>query len=260
MLKVAYNHNSEYILSMKSYNVCLKDTVNTFTKRLFYSLFDCEQEKEHQTYLGDTFLKILSALEIENGEAIWKSFKAELPEIREKLDLDAIAFEQNDPASHCLQEIYLAYPGFHAISIYRLSHALYKRDVYILPRMMSEHIHGITGIDIHPGATIGESFYIDHGTGIVIGETSIIGKNVKIYQGVTLGGISISKSMASIKRHPTIQDNVCIYANATVLGGDIVIGANSTIGANVWITESVPENSLVTYQTEIKIRPKKHGI
>jgi len=245
---------------MKSYNVCLKDTAKTFTKRLFYSLFDCAQEEVHGDYLKETFIEIVSKLDIENGEAIWSDFKNELPEIRKKLDLDAIAFESNDPASHSLTEIYLAYPGFYAISIYRLSHALYKRGVHILPRMMSEYIHGITGVDIHPGATIGDSFYIDHGTGIVIGETSIIGNQVKIYQGVTLGGISVSKSLASTKRHPTIQDNVCIYANATVLGGDIVIGAGSTIGANVWITESVPENSLVTYQTEIKIRPKKDGI
>jgi serine O-acetyltransferase len=245
---------------MKSYNVCLKDTVKTFTKRLFYSLFDCEQEVAHEEYLKSTFLKILSALNIENGDEIWVAFQKELPNIREKLDLDAIAFECNDPASYSLEEIYLAYPGFHAISIYRLSHALYKLNVHILPRMMSEYIHGITGIDIHPGATIGESFYIDHGTGIVIGETAIIKNGVKIYQGVTLGGIQVSKDLAKVKRHPTIEDNVCIYANATILGGDIVIGANSIIGANVWITQSVPENSLVTYQTEIKIRPKKNGI
>jgi len=245
---------------MKSYNVCLKDTVKTFTKRLFYSLFDCDQEVAHSEYLEKVFLEILSKLEIKNGAEIWETFKRELPEIRRKLDLDAIAFEKNDPASHSLAEIYLAYPGFYAISIYRLSHALHKLGVFILPRMMSEFIHGVTGIDIHPGATINESFYIDHGTGIVIGETSIIGKNVKIYQGVTLGGISVAKSLASTKRHPTIEDNVCIYANATILGGDIVIGANSVIGANVWITQSVPENSLVTYQTEIKIRPKKNGI
>lgn len=245
---------------MKSYNVCLKDTVSTFTRRIFYALFDCEQEEAHSEYLEVTFLKILRALEVDNGTKIWTDFKAELPKIRQKLDLDAIAFEKNDPASHSLQEIYLAYPGFHAISIYRLSHTLYKLNVPILPRMMSEYIHGITGIDIHPGATIGESFYIDHGTGIVIGETSIIGNDVKIYQGVTLGGISVAKSLAKTKRHPTIEDGVCIYANATVLGGDIVIGANSIIGANVWITQSVPENSLVTYQTEIKIRPRKNGI
>ncbi|WP_341216616.1 serine O-acetyltransferase EpsC [uncultured Wocania sp.] len=223
-------------------------------------MFDCEQEEAHGEYLEKTFLKILAKLEIENGKEIWNSFKLELPGIRKKLDLDAIAFENNDPASHCLEEIYLAYPGFHAISIYRLSHALYKLNVFILPRMMSEYVHGITGIDIHPGATIGESFYIDHGTGIVIGETSIIKNHVKIYQGVTLGGVQVSKSLAKVKRHPTIEDNVCIYANATILGGHIIIGANSIIGANVWITESVPENSLVTYKTEIKIRPKKNGI
>ncbi|MCL5128691.1 MULTISPECIES: serine O-acetyltransferase EpsC [unclassified Algibacter] len=245
---------------MKSYNVCLKDTVKTFTKKLFYSLFDCDHETIHAKHLEETFLKILTTLEIENGSSLWETFKSELPTIRRKLDLDAIAFESNDPASHCLAEIYMAYPGFHAISIYRLSHELYKLGVYILPRMMSEYIHGITGIDIHPGATIGESFYIDHGTGIVIGESSIIGEQVKIYQGVTLGGIQVSKDLASTKRHPTIDDNVTIYANATILGGDIVIGKNSIIGANVWITQSVPEDSLVTYQTEIKIRPKKNGI
>lgn len=247
---------------MKSYNVCLKDTVKTFTKRLFYTLFDEQQYVEHETYLEKTFLKIRSKLPVEKGEDqdVWAKFKSSLPEIRQKLDLDAIAFENNDPASHSLEEIYLAYPGFYAISIFRLSHALYKLNVHILPRMMSEYIHGITGIDIHPGATIGDSFYIDHGTGIVIGETSIIKDNVKIYQGVTLGGIQVSKDLASVKRHPTINENVTIYANATILGGDIVIGANSVIGANVWITQSVPENSLVTYQTEIKIRPKRNGI
>ena len=189
---------------------------------MFYSLFDCEQEEVHEAYLETTFKKVLKKLSIDNAEQIWTTFKTDLPDIRRKLDLDAVAFENNDPASYNLQEIYLAYPGFHAISIYRLSHALYNLKVPILPRMMSEYIHGITGIDIHPGATIDDSFYIDHGTGIVIGETSIIGKHVKIYQGVTLGGVSVAKSLASTKRHPTIEENVCIYANATILGGDIV--------------------------------------
>lgn len=245
---------------MKSYNVCLKDTVKTFTKRLFYSLFDCDQEEVYKEYLNETFIDILTKLEVDNAARIWQEFNAQLVDVRQKLDLDAVAFENNDPASYNLDEIYLAYPGFHAISIHRLSHALHKLQVPILPRMMSEYIHGITGIDIHPGATIGESFYIDHGTGIVIGETSIIKNKVKIYQGVTLGGVQVSKDLAKIKRHPTIEDNVCIYANATILGGDIIIGANSIIGANVWITQSVPNNSIVTYQTEIKIRPKSHGV
>ncbi|GAA3562831.1 serine O-acetyltransferase EpsC [Snuella lapsa] len=243
---------------MKNYNVRLREVMETFTKRLFYNLFD-PQESE-TLFLKQTFLEVAEKLSIANPETIWETFEEQFPAIREKLDLDATSFLKNDPASTCIEEVYLAYPGFLAISVYRLSHELFVLKVPIIPRMMSEYVHGITGIDIHPGATIGEAFYIDHGTGIVIGETSIIGNQVKIYQGVTLGGISVAKSLASTKRHPTIEDNVCIYANATILGGDIVIGANSTIGANVWITQSVPENSLVTYQTEIKIRPKKNGI
>lgn len=243
---------------MKNYNIRLKEVIKTFTKRLFYNLFD---ELEDETiFLKKTFIEITSKLAIENGEGLWNDFQEQFPTIRKKLDLDAASFLKNDPASTCIEEVYLAYPGFYAISVYRLSHQLYVLKVPIIPRMMSEYVHGITGIDIHPGATIGESFFVDHGTGIVIGETSIIKSNVKIFQGVTLGGIQVKKEMKSSKRHPTIEDNVTIYANATILGGDIVIGANSTIGANVWITQSVPENSLVTYQTEIKIRPKKNGI
>ena len=243
---------------MRNYNIRLKEVIKTFTKRLFYNLFD--EDEEEIVFLRRTFLNISSKLEIINAEDIWNNFQAEFSTIREKLDLDADAFLKNDPASTCLEEVYLAYPGFYAISIYRLSHQLHLLKVPIVPRMMSEYVHGITGIDIHPGATIGESFFVDHGTGIVIGETSIIKSHVKIFQGVTLGGLQVKKDMQSTKRHPTIDDNVTIYANATILGGDIVIGANSTIGANVWITHSVPKNSLVTYKTEIKIRPKKNGI
>ena len=243
---------------MKNYNIRLKEDIKPFTKRLFYNLFD-ELEEETE-FLKNTFLEISSKLSIENSENLWNEFQKQFLTIRRKLDLDAASFLKNDPASTCIEEVYLAYPGFYAISIYRLSHQLHLLKVPIIPRMMSEYVHGITGIDIHPGATIGESFFVDHGTGIVIGETSVIKSNVKIFQGVTLGGIQVKKNMQSTKRHPTIEDNVTIYANATILGGDIVIGANSTIGANVWITQSVPENSLVTYQTEIKIRPKKNGI
>ena len=238
-------------------NLRLKDDIAKFTKLLFYALFDEEQQQiEELNSLKFIFLKVLSQISSKNGEKLWETFLKKLPEVKRKIELDALAIEQNDPACKGLNEIYLAYPGFHAIAIYRLSHELFKLDLPIISRMMSEYIHGITGIDIHPGATIGKSFFIDHGTGIVIGETSIIKDNVKIYQGVTLGGLSIKKSLAQTKRHPTIEDNVTIYANATILGGDIVIGPNSIIGANVWITQSVPENSLVTYQSEIKIRPR----
>ena len=256
---MSINLQLEEEMSFKNYNVRLKDTIKTFTKRLFFVLID-EQHEDELIFLKNTFLEVTEKLSIENGETFWETFKNQFTDIRKKLDLDAIAIEKNDPATKSLEEVYLASPGFYAIAIYRLSHELYALNIPILPRMMSEHAHGITGIDIHPGATIGDSFFVDHGTGIVIGETSIIKNNVKIFQGVTLGGIKVKKSMTSTKRHPTIEDNVTIYANATILGGDISIGANSTIGANVWITRSVPENSLVTYQTEIKISTKKNGI
>ena len=238
-------------------NVRIKDTVEVFTKRLYYLLFD-EHEGDLE-FLKNQFLEMASELSFKDGANIWEKFKSKIPKIREKLILDAKAFQNNDPANKCLEEIYLAYPGFHAISIYRLSHELCLLNLPIIPRMMSEYIHGITGIDIHPRATIGESFFIDHGTGTVIGETTIIKNDVKIYQGVTLGGLHVKKSLSNTKRHPTIENNVVIYANATVLGGDVEIGANSIIGANVCITDSVPENSVVTYKKEYKIRTKKSG-
>lgn len=240
------------------YDLRLKEKMAQFTKEIYYSLCDDPKNKQQEfALLKGLFLEVLSRMQVENGETIWRQFLERIPEVRRLINLDALATEKNDPACTGLEEVYLAYPGFHAIAIYRLSHELHKLGLPIVSRMMSEHIHGITGIDIHPGATIGESFFIDHGTGIVIGETSIIKNHVKIYQGVTLGGLSIKKSMAKTKRHPTIEENVTIYANATILGGDIVIGAHSVIGANVWITQSVPENSLVTYQSEIKISIRK---
>ncbi len=169
----------------------------------------------------------------------------QLPELRRKIHLDVEAAFRGDPAAKSHEEVILSYPGLEAISIHRFAHELWIRNIPLLPRMMSEYIHGKTGIDIHPGATIGESFFIDHGTGVVIGETTIIGKNVKIYQGVTLGALSIKKELSDKKRHPTIEDEVTIYAGATILGGETVIGKGSVIGGNVWITESVPPYSRV---------------
>lgn len=168
-----------------------------------------------------------------------------LPDIREQLRKDVDAIFEGDPAAHSRSEIVLAYPGLAAISAYRIAHFLYGRQVPLIPRMMMEHIHHETGIDIHPGARIGESFFIDHGTGIVIGETTVIGNMVKIYHGVTLGAFSVSKNMKDKKRHPTIEDNVTIYSGATILGGETVVGAGSVIGANVWLTEAVAPNSRV---------------
>lgn len=172
----------------------------------------------------------------------------EIPEIRRKIQLDTKAAFNGDPAARSNEEIILSYPGLEAILVYRIANYLFRNGVPVIPRIMTEHVHGKTGIDIHPGATIGESFFIDHGTGVVIGETCIIGNNVKIYQGVTLGALSVKKNLQNKKRHPTIEDNVTIYANATILGGDTVIGKDSIIGGNTWITESIKEGSVITQQ------------
>ena len=244
-----------------TYNIRIKDIIELFTKRIFFTLFDEQkvQEKELQN-IKKLFLEIFEQLDLYEGEYIWNKFTSQLDIIRIRLDLDALSAYKNDPAAKSLQEVYLAYPGFHAIAIYRLSHELFLLDTPIIPRMMSEYAHGLTGTDIHPGASIGDSFFIDHATGIVIGETAIIKNNVTIYQGVTLGGIQVKKSLSATKRHPTIEDNVTIYANATILGGDITIGENSTIGANVWITKSISKNSIVTHYSEIKIKTKNDSI
>ena len=181
-------------------------------------------------------------------------FTLELPNIRADLSRDAEALYEGDPAAKSVEEVVLAYPGLFAISLYRIANRLEKMNVPLIPRIVTEYAHELTGIDIHPGATIGHSFFIDHGTGIVIGETSHIGNNVKLYQGVALGALSVEKHFSNTKRHPTIQDGVIIYANATILGGETVIGHNSIIGGNVWLTESVPPNTTVYHKGEIQVR------
>jgi serine O-acetyltransferase len=181
-------------------------------------------------------------------------FFQQLPKIYEELKKDVKAILTGDPAAKSEHEVILTYPGFYAIARHRIAHEFYNLNVPLLPRIISEHVHQRTGIDINPGAIIGESFCIDHGTGIVIGETTIIGNNVKIYQGVTLGALSVSKDLANHKRHPTIQDNVVIYANATILGGETVIGQDSIIGGNVWLTKSVEPDSKVYHRPENVIK------
>lgn len=233
--------------------MCLRDAVEIFTKELINCLFDEAYRQEKGARTKIKFLTILERLSIENKDCFWLDFERSFLEIRRKLDLDALAALNSDPAAKSLREIYLAYPGFYAIAVYRLSNQLLKQEIPILPRMMSEFAHSTTGTDIHPGAEIGDSFFIDHATGIVIGETTIIKDNVTIFQGVTLGGMQVKKSLASVKRHPTIESGVVIYANATILGGDVMIGANSVIGANVCITASISENSVVTVKSENNI-------
>ncbi len=184
-------------------------------------------------------------------------FFEQLDTIRKELEQLIFTFYTNDPASKSEIEIILAYPGFFAIAIHRLANILFRLDTPILPRFFSEYAHSKTGIDIHPGATIGKNFYIDHGTGIVIGETSIIGDNVKIYQGVTLGAFYVAKNLANKKRHPTIENNVTIYAGATILGGTTTIGENSVIGGNVWITESIEADSIVYQENKPQVKKIK---
>jgi serine O-acetyltransferase len=201
-------------------------------------------------------LKLQQPGQAKRIDQITSRFFKKMPEIYRLLCLDAQAIYEGDPAAESIDEVISAYPGFFAIYTYRIAHEFYLSDIPVFPRMLTEFAHHQTGIDIHPGARIGESFFIDHGTGVVIGETTIIGKNVKIYQGVSLGALSVQKNMSKLKRHPTIEDNAIIYSNATILGGDTVVGHDSIIGGNVWLTKSVAAYSIVYHTSEIKVRRK----
>jgi len=185
-----------------------------------------------------------AACHIEAKELV-DDFFSSLPGIREVVMEDVDAAFRGDPAAKTVEEVILAYPGLEAVVVHRIASFFWKAGLPLLPRMMSEHVHSKTGIDIHPGATIGRRFFIDHGTGVVVGETAIIGDDVKLYQGVTLGALSVQKSAGDRKRHPTIEDGVTIYSGATILGGSTVVGKGSVIGGNVWLTVSVPPYSRV---------------
>ncbi|MEJ7826686.1 MAG: serine O-acetyltransferase EpsC, partial [Segetibacter sp.] len=241
-----------------------KETAEDFIDELFQFLFTSPNQRDANVKnMTGQLLQLQSTFEAlvfetyndadkarNNGAAFFKA----LPSIYEALLKDAEAILQTDPAAKSLGEVMAAYPGFYATVVYRLSHQLWKQGITLLPRLFSEYAHSKTGIDIHPGARIGVSFSIDHGTGIVIGETTDIGANVKIYQGVTLGALNVSKDKASTKRHPTIEENVIIYSGATILGGDTTIGKGSVIGGNVWLTNSVPSNSVVYHKSEIHVK------
>jgi serine O-acetyltransferase len=188
------------------------------------------------------------------------SFRNALPGLYRDLVEDATAICAGDPAASSVEEVIISYPGFHAILIYRIAHQLDQIGIPFVPRMLTEYAHGKTGIDINPRAKIGHSFCIDHGTGIVIGETAVIGRSVKIYQGVTLGALSVSKDCAGSKRHPTIGDHVTLYSGCTILGGDTVIGHDSVIGGNVWLTHSVEPHSLVLNQDKIRLIDKSADV
>jgi len=212
------------------------------------------KEKDAKSKELENQLSLLLTGFAENKEEVIIRFFAALDEARETLLLDAGFILESDPAATELIEVVAIYPGFYAIFCYRIAHLLSKLRVVLIPRMITEHAHRLTGIDIHPSATIGSPFSIDHGTGIVIGETSSIGNNVKIYQGVTIGALSVNKNIAGKKRHPTIEDNVILYAGCTILGGNTVVGRNSIIGGNVWLTESIPPDSVVYHKGGISVR------
>jgi serine O-acetyltransferase len=206
--------------------------------------------------LRSELVDLLNATSGCNGNANTEKahgFFNNIPELYRILNTDIEALLAGDPAARTRFEIIRAYPGFYAISFYRIAHALFKLNIPLLPRIITEYAHSKTGIDIHPAAEIGEHFFIDHGTGIVIGETTIIGAHVKLYQGITLGALSVDKSMASVKRHPTVEDHVIIYSGATILGGETIIGHNSIIGGNVWLTKSVPSCSTVYHRPDIEV-------
>lgn len=207
--------------------------------------------------LEATLARTLTPLEAElptGAPALAAQFMAAVPQLYSLLVADAHAMWEGDPAARSHYEVIRAYPGFYAVALYRIAHQLHRLGVPLLPRLMTERAHSRTGIDIHPGAEIGQRFCIDHGTGIVVGETAHLGSGVKLYQGVTLGALSVEKELAGTKRHPTIEDDVVIYAGATILGGQTVIGAGSVIGGNVWITRSIPAGAKVYYRGELDIR------
>lgn len=261
------NTNRQYIIEeiKKEKNkvssfYAIKDRTERFTKTLFLTLFDKSINVEEYMNLLEVEFKGLADLICSEDDNPcrdkWTEYMGNLPKILTQLNEDAQFIFDNDPAANSVEEVYLSYPGFYAIAIYRLSHELQKFGLPLVPRLMSESAHTLTGADINPSAQIGVPFFIDHATGVVIGETTVIKNRVKLFQGVTLGGLSVSKEMANIKRHPTIESDVTIYANATILGGDTVIGENTTIGGNVWLTSSVDKNSMVTHKSQIKIKTK----
>lgn len=243
-----------------------KGLANQFVDCLYTLLFASYKEKyatvealQQDMDLIKTKLELLLRKSLDDEVQAQKAsqhFFDALPAIYNYLMEDAAAVLEFDPAAKSLEEVLITYPGFYTTAVYRFAHNLYLQGIPLLPRLFCEYAHSKTGIDIHPGAKIGRAFFIDHGTGIVIGETAVIGKNVKIYQGVTLGSLTVSKQDASVKRHPTIQDHVIIYANATILGGKTVVGHNSVIGGSAWLTKSVFPYSIVYQKSDVTVRDK----
>jgi len=244
---------------MKNINIPDKKAVERTIKSVFKLLFPSTHSysdikfENNLNDLQSQMLDLLTGL-TDKKEEVSQHFIKNLENIKITLLRDANFILESDPAAKQLIEVMAIYPGFFAIFCYRIANSLAQFSIPLLPRMITEYAHKVTGIDIHPSATIGSPFSIDHGTGIVIGETAIIGNNVKLYQGVTLGALSVDKSKASKKRHPTIEDNVILYAGCTILGGETIVGRNSIIGGNVWLTESIAPFSVAYHKSEIIVR------
>ena len=222
-----------------------------------YAQLSFESERAFENHIMGLKAELHRILRYNPGQgstetiSVCESFFQSLPSLYEKINQDVMAMFEGDPAARSREEVIRTYPGFYAIAAYRIAHELQRLGVQGIPRIITEHAHSRTGIDIHPGASIGQHFCIDHGTGIVIGETAVIGDHVKLYQGVTLGALSVSKDDAEKKRHPTLEDNVVVYAGATILGGETTIGHHSVVGGNVWLTRSVPPFSKIYYQAKM---------
>ena len=251
--------NLPFTLSKNCAEKFLMDSLDLFFPGMARKNFKTAKELEET--LVDHFIDLTRILEATTdsieAQKISALYMKEFFNLSEKVNLDANAMLEGDPAAKNISEVLICYPGLFAIAVYRLAHFFYQNKLNLLPRILGEIAHEKTGIDIHPGAQIGKPFFIDHGTGIVIGESSIIGNNVKIYQGVTLGALSVDKSLAQTKRHPTIEDNCVIYSHATILGGETIIGAHSVIGGNVWMTKSVAPHSVVYHKSEVRLDTSK---
>ncbi len=256
LLKIRHGYSSRFSVkreSQKFINDLLELLFPHFSEQIYYDENDIESKLQLLKRNLKFILKSMNNDELSCSDYADDFFKT-IHEVNNKLWRDAQFINEGDPASESVDEVILSYPGFFAIAIFRFAHEMYKIGIPILPRVLTEYAHQITGIDIHPGAKIGCPFFIDHGTGIVVGETSNIGNKVKLYQGVTLGALSVDKKLSNQKRHPTIEDNVIIYSQAVILGGETVIGHDSIIGGNVWLTESVNPYSIVYHKSEIKVR------
>lgn len=259
----------KYVIKSNQYLGNLVDQVERFIKAIEAYCFPNYYEevllpldkylKQKEDEIVNILMVMLKTLNYQNYNDIIRNFTNELNNVLVIIKEDVVAFKKGDPSCLNIKEIILAYPTFKAIFIYRFAHVLYQNKVHIIPRLMNEYAHRISGVDINSGAKIGSGFFIDHGTGVVIGETSVIGKNVRIYQGVTLGASSLSKGskLKGTKRHPTIKNNVIIYANSAILGGDTVIGNNVIIGANCFLTHSVCDNQIVKNTLTNNIFEKK---